>query len=79
MSIPNVVYSGVKLIKPGRLIGGRKAFDTGSISSTASHPEFSQYPYEEWYSIPLNTIQLLYELISRRIQVVLHAKRDPTP
>jgi len=34
---------------------------------------------EEQYSIPLETIQTLYESIPRRIQVVLQANGDPTP
>ena len=34
---------------------------------------------EEWYSIPLETIQNLHKSISRRIQAVLHANGDPTP
>lgn len=45
----------------------------------ASLPELSQYLHEEWYNIPLNTIQHLYESIPRRIQAVLHAKGGPTP
>jgi hypothetical protein len=32
---------------------------------------------EEWYSIPLETVQNLYESIPRRIQAVLQANGDP--
>ena len=34
---------------------------------------------EEWYSIPLETIQNLHESIPRRIQAVLQANGGPTP
>jgi hypothetical protein len=34
---------------------------------------------EEWYKIPLETVQNLYECIPRRIVVVLKAKGGPTP
>jgi len=33
--------------------------------------------HEEWYNIPLETIQNLYEPIPRRIQAVLQANGDP--
>jgi hypothetical protein len=34
---------------------------------------------EEWYKIPLKTVQNLYETIPRRTAAVLKAKFDPTP
>jgi len=34
---------------------------------------------EEWYSIPLETIQNLHKSIPRRIQAVLQANGGPTP
>ena len=34
---------------------------------------------EEWYSIPLETVQILRESIPRRIQAVLQANGGPTP
>jgi hypothetical protein len=34
---------------------------------------------EEWDKIPLETIQILYESIPRRIEVVLKANGGPTP
>jgi hypothetical protein len=34
---------------------------------------------EEWYNIPLETVQLLFEFIPRRSAVVLKAKVDPIP
>jgi hypothetical protein len=34
--------------------------------------------HEEWYYIPLETIQNIYESIPRRIQAVLQANGDPT-
>jgi hypothetical protein len=34
---------------------------------------------EEWYSIPLGTIQNLYESILRKIQAVLQANGGPNP
>jgi hypothetical protein len=34
---------------------------------------------KEWYKIPLETIQNLYESIPTRISVVLKAKGDPAP
>jgi len=34
---------------------------------------------EEWYSIPLETSQNLYESVPRRIQAVLQANCGPTP
>jgi hypothetical protein len=34
---------------------------------------------DEWYKIPLETVQNLYESISRRITAVLKAKVGPTP
>jgi hypothetical protein len=34
---------------------------------------------EEWYKIPLETVQNLYESIPRRIVAVLQAKHGPTP
>ena len=34
---------------------------------------------EEWYSIPLETIQTLHQSIARRIQAVLQANGGPTP
>jgi hypothetical protein len=34
---------------------------------------------EEWYKIPLQTVQTLYESIPRRIAAVLKAKGGPTP
>jgi len=34
---------------------------------------------EEWYSIPLETIQNLHESIPRRIQAVLQTNGGPTP
>ena len=36
-------------------------------------------PEDEWYSIPLETIQNLHESIPRRIQAVLQANGGPTP
>ncbi|GFX91849.1 DDE_3 domain-containing protein [Trichonephila clavipes] len=45
----------------------------------ASLQELSQYLHKEWYNIPPNTIQHLYELIPRRIQPVLLSKCGPTP
>jgi len=35
--------------------------------------------HEEWYNIPLETIQKLYESIPRRIQAILQANGAPTP
>ena len=40
----------------------------------ASLTELSQYLHEEWYNIPLNIIQNLYDSIPWRIQAVLHTK-----
>jgi hypothetical protein len=34
---------------------------------------------EEWYKIPLEAVQNLYESNPRRIEVVLKRKDDPTP
>jgi transposase InsO family protein len=34
---------------------------------------------EEWYNIPLETVQNLYESIPRRTAAVLHAKEGPIP
>jgi hypothetical protein len=34
---------------------------------------------EEWYKIPLETVQNLYEPIPERIAAVLKAKGGPTP
>jgi hypothetical protein len=34
---------------------------------------------EEWYKIPLQTVQNLYESIPRRTVVVMDAKGGPTP
>jgi hypothetical protein len=34
--------------------------------------------HEEWYNIPLDTIQNLYESIPRKIQALLQANVDPT-
>jgi hypothetical protein len=34
---------------------------------------------EEWYKIPLETVQNLYEPIPRRIAAVLKAEDGPTP
>jgi hypothetical protein len=34
---------------------------------------------EEWYKIPLETVQNLYEPIPRRIAAVLKAEGCPTP
>jgi len=34
---------------------------------------------EEWYSVPLETLQNLHESIPRRIQTVLQADSSPTP
>jgi hypothetical protein len=34
---------------------------------------------EEWYKIPLETVQNLYESIPRRTAAVLKAKDGPTP
>jgi len=42
-------------------------------------PPLSLKQLEEWYSIPLETIQNLHESIPRRIQAVLRANGDPTP
>ena len=35
--------------------------------------------HEEWYSVPLETLQNLHESIPRRIQTVLQANSGPTP
>jgi hypothetical protein len=35
--------------------------------------------HEEWYSIPLETIQNLYESIPSKIQAILPANDGPTP
>jgi hypothetical protein len=35
--------------------------------------------HEKWYTIPLETVQNLYESIPRRIAAVLKAKSSPTP
>jgi hypothetical protein len=35
--------------------------------------------HEEWYSVPLETIQYLHESIPRRIQTVFQANSGPTP
>ncbi|GFX72900.1 DDE_3 domain-containing protein [Trichonephila clavipes] len=45
----------------------------------ASLPVLLQYLHEEWYNIPPNTLQHLYESILRQIRTVLHAKGGPTP
>jgi len=34
---------------------------------------------EQWYSIPLETVQNLHESIPRRLQAVLQENGDPTP
>jgi hypothetical protein len=34
---------------------------------------------EEWYNIPLETVQNLYEFITRRTAAVLKAKGGPSP
>jgi hypothetical protein len=34
---------------------------------------------DEWYKIPIETVQNLYESISRRTAAVLKAKGGPTP
>jgi hypothetical protein len=34
---------------------------------------------EEWYKIPLETVQNFYESIPRRTEAVLKAKSGPTP
>jgi hypothetical protein len=34
---------------------------------------------EEWYKIPLEAVQKLYESIARRIAAVLKAKDGPAP
>jgi hypothetical protein len=34
---------------------------------------------EEWYKIPVETVQNLYESISRKITTVLKAESGPTP
>jgi hypothetical protein len=34
---------------------------------------------EEWYKIPLETVQNLYESLPRRTAAVLKAKGGPTP
>jgi hypothetical protein len=34
---------------------------------------------EEWYKIPLETVQNLFESIPRMIEAVLKAKDGPTP
>jgi hypothetical protein len=34
---------------------------------------------KEWYRIPLETVQNLYESISRRIAAILNAKGGTTP
>jgi hypothetical protein len=34
---------------------------------------------EEWYKIPLETVQSLYESIPRKIAAVLKGKGGPTP
>jgi hypothetical protein len=40
--------------------------------------ELEDVLHEEWYSIPLETIQNIYEYIPRRIQSVLQANGGPT-
>ncbi|MBJ5103534.1 hypothetical protein JGF61_23260 [Salmonella enterica subsp. enterica serovar Agona] len=45
----------------------------------ASLKELEQFLLEEWYNIPLTTIQDLYMSIPRKIQAVLNAKGAPTP
>jgi hypothetical protein len=42
-------------------------------------PPTSLKQLEEWYKIPLETVQNLYESIPRRIAAVLKAKGCPTP
>jgi len=47
------------------------------ISSTLKQQE--DVLHEEWYNIVLETVQNLYESISRRIQAVLQANVGPAP
>lgn len=45
----------------------------------SSLPELASILQEEWYKIPLKTIQDLYLSIPRRLQAVLDANGFPTP
>jgi hypothetical protein len=47
--------------------------------SATSLKHLEDVTQEEWYEIPLKTIQNLYESIPRRTAAVLKAKNDPTP
>ena len=52
------------------------------LRSRLPHSSFTQLAdvlHEQWYSIPLQNIQKLYQSIPRRIQAVLHANGGPTP
>jgi hypothetical protein len=44
----------------------------------SSLSELEDVLHEEWYSIPLQTIQNIYEYIPRRIQAVLQANGGPS-
>jgi hypothetical protein len=41
--------------------------------------QFEDVLQEEWYKIPLQTVQNLYESIPKRTAAVLKAKGGPTP
>jgi hypothetical protein len=47
--------------------------------SPTSLKQLAGISVEEWDKIPLETIQVLYESISRRIEVVLKANGGQTP
>jgi hypothetical protein len=46
---------------------------------STSLKQFEDVLQEEWYKIPLETVQNLYESIPRRIAAVLKAKDVPIP
>lgn len=55
-----------------------RAFNPESIYSIGIFLRTSQY-LQEWYNIPLDTSQHLYDSIPMRVRAVLLANGDPTP
>jgi hypothetical protein len=49
------------------------------LQPPASLKQLKHALQEEWYKIPLETVQKLYESIQRRIAAVLKAKGGPLP
>jgi hypothetical protein len=50
-----------------------------SFPPPTSLKQFEDVLLEDWYKIPLETFQNLYESIPKRIAAVLEAKGGPTP